>query len=76
MTAVFSSSNFNSFSSDNVLSIFTIEVITFDGESHIFEIEAADGDEAVPLRVNFVQTSIGVYCKVYKSLLTPSISVS
>ncbi len=54
MTAVFSSSNFNSFSSDNVLSIFTIEVITFDGESHIFEIEAADGDEALSIAASMV----------------------
>ena len=54
MTAVFSSSNFNSFSSDNVLSIFTIEVITYDGESHIFEIEALDGDEAQSIAASMV----------------------
>lgn len=62
MTAVFSSSNFNSFSSDNVLSIFTIEVITFDGESHIFEIEAANGDEALDIAATMV--SDADYCMI------------
>lgn len=46
MTAVFSNSNFFSSNFNNELRIFTIEVITYDGESYIFEIEAENADEA------------------------------
>ena len=54
MTAVFSTSNFNAYNSSNVLRIYTIEVITFDGDSHIFEIEAYDGDEALNIAASMV----------------------
>ena len=46
MTAIFSTSNFFSFNAENELRCYTIEVITYDGESHIFEIEASDANEA------------------------------
>lgn len=46
MTAVFSNSNFFSSNFANELRIFTVEVITYDGESYIFEIEAENADEA------------------------------
>lgn len=49
MTAVFSNSNFFSSNYANELRIFTIEVITFDGESEIVEIEAESADEACEL---------------------------
>lgn len=46
MTAVFSNSNFFSSNYNDELRIFTIEVITYDGESEIMEIEAMTADEA------------------------------
>ncbi len=46
MTAVFSNSAFFALNSNDELRIFTVEVITFDGDSEIVEVEAYDADEA------------------------------
>lgn len=46
MTAVFSNSAFNVLNSNDELRIFTVEVITFDGDSETVEVEAYDADEA------------------------------
>lgn len=46
MTVVFSNSNIFHFNSNNELRSYTIEVITYEGESYTFEIEAESADEA------------------------------
>ena len=55
MTAVFSNSNFFSSNYDNELRCYTIEVITFDGESFTFEIEAENADEACSIAASMVE---------------------
>ena len=55
MTAVFSTSNFFSSDYDNELRSFTCEVITFDGESYTFEIEAENADEAQAQAASMVE---------------------
>lgn len=55
MTAVFSNSNFFSSNYNNELRNYTIEVITFDGESEIFEIEAEDANEACNIATSMVE---------------------
>lgn len=55
MTAVFSNSNFFSSNYNNELRCYTIEVITFDGESEIIEIEAESADEACSIAASMVE---------------------
>ena len=55
MTAVFSTSNFISSDYDNELRSFTCEVITFDGESYTFEIEAETAAEAQSQAASMVE---------------------
>lgn len=57
MTAVFSNSNFFSSNYNNELRNYTIEVITFDGESEIFEIEAEDANEACSMATSMVENA-------------------
>lgn len=57
MTAVFSNSNFFSSNYNNELRNFTIEVVTFDGESEYFEIEAEDANEACNIATSMVENA-------------------
>ena len=55
MTAVFSNSNFFTSNYDNELRSYTIEVITFDGESYTCEIEAENAEEAQAQAASLVE---------------------
>ena len=55
MTAVFSNSNFFTSNYDNELRSYTIEVITFGGESYTFEIEAENAEEAQAQAASLVE---------------------
>ena len=54
VTAVFSNSKFFSFSSNNELREYQVEVITFDGDSETIYVEAHDADEAQEIASNMV----------------------
>lgn len=54
MTVVFPNSKFFSYSSDNELREYQVEVITYDGDSETVYVEAADADEAQVMAASMV----------------------
>ena len=54
MTAIHSTSSFFTFTAEE-LRIYTIEVVTFDGDSHIIEIEAESAEEACEIAASQIE---------------------